>query len=161
MKKWILWTLIVVFAGIFVFSGIYLWNYFSASKEASDAYDSLAQIMEDARQDRPRPERPGQVTEEEPLPSGEQTQSTEEAPEESTPTEPTAPSLIQMRNPETGEVVELMPEYAELFDMNCHLVGWIEIPGTRINYPVLQTPYQKDYYLKKNFYSYFSGSYRP
>jgi sortase B len=36
--------------------------------------------------------------------------------------------------------------------LNNDMVGWIEIPGTSIDYPVMQSPYQTDFYLKRNFY---------
>lgn len=46
---------------------------------------------------------------------------------------------------------DVLPEYGELFSQNPHLVGWIEIPGTVINYPVVQTPEEPEYYLYRNF----------
>lgn len=50
----------------------------------------------------------------------------------------------------TGQV--MLPEYAALYEMNPHLVGWIKLDGTVIDYPVMQTPEQEDYYLRRNFY---------
>ena len=35
--------------------------------------------------------------------------------------------------------------------MNNDLVGWITIPDTKINYPVVQSPDNPDYYLKHTF----------
>ena len=32
------------------------------------------------------------------------------------------------------------------------MVGWIQIEGTDLNYPVMQTPGRTDYYLKRDFY---------
>ena len=34
---------------------------------------------------------------------------------------------------------------------NNDTVGWINIPGTKINYPVMQTPEDPEYYLRRNF----------
>lgn len=31
------------------------------------------------------------------------------------------------------------------------MVGWIKIEGTNINYPVMQTPNEPNFYLKHNF----------
>lgn len=42
--------------------------------------------------------------------------------------------------------------YEDLYQQNNHLVGWISIPGTKSSYPVMQTPNNEEYYLRKNFY---------
>ena len=42
-------------------------------------------------------------------------------------------------------------KYAEVFEQNDDLIGWISIPGTRIDYPVMQTKENPDYYLKHAF----------
>ncbi|MCL2633203.1 MAG: class B sortase [Oscillospiraceae bacterium] len=40
---------------------------------------------------------------------------------------------------------EILPQWDELYELNNDLVGWIEIPGTQINYPVVQrTIYDED-----------------
>lgn len=51
------------------------------------------------------------------------------------------------------EVTEpvILADYAPLYEKNPDLVGWMTIDGTRINYPVMQTPDRPDYYLKRNF----------
>ena len=38
------------------------------------------------------------------------------------------------------------------FANNPDMVGWIKIDGTNINYPVMQTPNEPDYYLNRDFY---------
>lgn len=45
----------------------------------------------------------------------------------------------------------ILPEYAELFLQNTDTVGWIQIADTNINYPVMQTPDNPDFYLKHGF----------
>lgn len=42
-------------------------------------------------------------------------------------------------------------KYAELYDLNDDMIGWISIDGTNINYPVMQTKDRPDYYLKRSF----------
>lgn len=44
-----------------------------------------------------------------------------------------------------------LPEYESLYQSNPDMVGWICIEGTKINYPVMQTPADPNYYLKHNF----------
>ena len=47
----------------------------------------------------------------------------------------------------------ILPEYKDLFDLNNDLVGWIKVPDTKINYPVLQSsPENKNFYIDHDFY---------
>ncbi len=46
----------------------------------------------------------------------------------------------------------------ELQEQNPDTIGWIRIPGTIIDYPVMWTPEFSDYYLDKNFEEEFSSS---
>lgn len=46
----------------------------------------------------------------------------------------------------------ILGEYAELYNTNKDLIGWLEIEGTVINYPVMYTPQDEEYYLNKDFY---------
>lgn len=129
MRKKILIALTVVFAIIFLVSLFYLISYFKGSNENKALYESLSQIVEEDRQTIPL--EPAEITT---GPNGE-----------------TMPSHIQVTDSETGETVSVLPEYARIYEMNNDLVGWISIDGTAIDYPVLQTPDQKDYYLKRDF----------
>lgn len=52
--------------------------------------------------------------------------------------------------PEEPVVRTILPEYVELKQQNEEMVGWITIPDTNIDQPVLQTTDNK-YYLKHNF----------
>lgn len=49
------------------------------------------------------------------------------------------------------EVQSPLARYQELFNQNNDLAGWIAIDGTQINYPVMYTPDNPDFYLKHNF----------
>ena len=42
----------------------------------------------------------------------------------------------------------VLAEYGELYLQNTDMVGWLSIAGTNINYPVMQTPNNPNYYLK-------------
>ena len=42
----------------------------------------------------------------------------------------------------------LLPELAELYQQNGDLVGWISIADTNINYPVMQSVNEPNFYLK-------------
>lgn len=65
----------------------------------------------------------------------ESTETTSAATEETT--EPTEPGMIA--------------GYKEIYEMNDHVVGWIKMEGTPMNYPVMQTPDEPNYYLYRDF----------
>ena len=44
-----------------------------------------------------------------------------------------------------------LPQYRALYAQNSDLAGWIQIDGTSINYPVMQSKQDPDFYLKHNF----------
>lgn len=49
------------------------------------------------------------------------------------------------------EEAPAMPDYSAVYELNNDMVGWITVPGTRINYPVMQTPDEPNYYLHRSF----------
>lgn len=49
------------------------------------------------------------------------------------------------------EEESILPEYGELFLQNSDMVGWLSVAGTTLNYPVMQTKDNPNYYLKHNF----------
>lgn len=46
---------------------------------------------------------------------------------------------------------EIKEKYRSIYEKNKDLAGWISIDGTRINYPVMQTKDDPQFYLHKNF----------
>ncbi|MGF6990545.1 sortase B [Lachnospiraceae bacterium PM6-15] len=50
-----------------------------------------------------------------------------------------------------------MDRYKELLALNEDFVGWIQIEGTGVSYPVMQTKDRPDFYLKKNFEKQYSN----
>ncbi len=65
-----------------------------------------------------------------------------------------APSEPAVTEPELVTVngVEVLAELAELYELNSDLVGWLTVPGTNVDYPVVQRTETKDYYLHRDFY---------
>lgn len=53
-------------------------------------------------------------------------------------------------NTTEGEVV-MLSEYAKLYEQNSDIVGWIRIDDTQMNYPVMQSPQEPNFYLKHGF----------
>lgn len=69
---------------------------------------------------------------------------------EKTETSPETEAPMPTTPPESGELV-MLPEYAELYEQNNDLVGWICIEDTKINYPVMQSVDNPNFYLKHGF----------
>jgi len=115
-------VLIVVLLIIFGASAIYVGSYFYEGHKQQSEYDNLAAIVESGKQNATDP------TDSAPSQPGQEGQGDQED------------------TPKT-----ILPEYQALYDMNPHLVGWIKIEDTKINYPVMQTPEEKNFYLYRNF----------
>ena len=65
--------------------------------------------------------------------------------------------LEQIGNAEDKRVAQLLEVYGELHGYNSDFVGWIRVPGTEINYPVMQSPDSPNYYLRRNFEKAYSN----
>lgn len=53
--------------------------------------------------------------------------------------------------PDESAEPQMLPEYAKLYEQNNELVGWIRIEDTKINYPVMQSVNEPNFYLKHVF----------
>lgn len=149
MKRWLSNILLVIFAGVFVVSAYMLIDYFMESREQQGEFDKLAELVE---QNKPTVNNPQD-------PTDSQNTSKPHGGITFRPTDGSInPDLVPIRDPDTGEVIMLLPEYAYLYMMNTDIVGWMRIDGTIINYPVMQTPDQKDYYLHRNFEGKYSSA---
>ncbi|MCH5352861.1 MAG: class B sortase [Acutalibacter sp.] len=58
---------------------------------------------------------------------------------------------------ETEPQITPAEKYGLLYEQNSDFVGWITIDGTNINYPVMQTPDNPNFYLKHNFEKEYSN----
>lgn len=65
--------------------------------------------------------------------------------------------LEQIGNAEDKRVAQLLEVYRELHGYNADFVGWIRVPGTEINYPVMQSPDESNFYLRRNFEKEYSN----
>lgn len=122
-KKILYIALICLCSLIFLGSAIYMIVYFVDSAQESEKYSDIASIVESIRQDM------------------------------ATDPHSTDPNYTSSTegNDTPGSSSLILPEYQGLYEMNNDLVGWINIPDTRVNYPVCQNLTTKDYYLYRNF----------
>lgn len=145
MKRWLSNILLVIFAAVFAVCAYILVDYFLESRQQQGDFDELAALVGT---------RPQLVIPTEP----ENSESTQQTVDPNwggldlTPNVDPNEGLIPINHPDTGELFYILPEYATVFMKNTDMVGWMTIPGTKINYPVMQTPDNKDYYLYRDFY---------
>lgn len=45
-----------------------------------------------------------------------------------------------------------LSSFSDFYSINNDFIGWIQIPGTKVNYPVVQNQDNPDDYIKKDFY---------
>lgn len=50
-----------------------------------------------------------------------------------------------------AHIQEVLPAYRDLYEQNPDLIGWLTIDGTDIDLPVVQTPGNNEYYLRRGF----------
>ncbi|MEY8313201.1 class B sortase [Oscillospiraceae bacterium 42-9] len=110
-----------VFAALFLFSGIMICREHQDSQKSALAFETLAKLV----MDKPEWTIPPKGTESEP--HGDDI------------TSETAPQPIAA------------DKYAAIYEQNHDFVGWLHIDGTNINYPVMQSPDNPNFYLKHSF----------
>lgn len=85
----------------------------------------------------------------EPMPTG--TLSPEPAPADTSSPEPEfTPTPSPADTPEPAPVLVVNP-YMDSFLANSDMAAWLQIPDTVIDYPVMWTPRDENYYLKRGF----------
>ena len=130
-KKIIGIILIAVLSMTAVVSGVMFARQYSDSRKSKEAFNGLADLVVDI--DTAAQTEPAEDTEmDEDSGTDESAELTEE----------------EIRAKQTELAHE---KYGVLFEQNQDFIGWISIDGTNINYPVMQTPDNPDYYLKHSF----------
>lgn len=120
-KKVFYYTLFGIFSAVFVFSAIFIADYFIESAKQKGRYDELSSNKNQIQQI---------------LDNAPTTPDGSLVPDGNYPFDPNSP---------------ILPEYQQVYAQNNDLAGWIRIDGTVIDYPVMWHPEEKDYYLEKNF----------
>lgn len=75
---------------------------------------------------------------------------------QTTPSEPIQPD--EAPAPADDEPEEALRDLSALFAENSECIGWLCIPDTAIDYPVMHTPKNPQKYLRRNFYGEYSQS---
>ena len=125
--------LIIVFSVSAIVSGRLFWKEYRDAKASEEAFSSLAGLVQDTGQNGGEDGSTGDYTDA----TGIGTLDNDEVlPDE------------EMAAEDAAKAYE---KYGALYEQNNDFVGWIQIDGTNINYPVMQTPDNPDYYLKHSF----------
>ena len=113
----------VLFTALFLFSGIMAMRQYKDTKQSAEAFNAVADLVKSAPT---------------PVPS-----SVEEATGEDGTDTPASY--------EPAQELTAYDKYAAVYEQNSDFIGWISIEDTKINYPLMQTPGNKDFYLKHAF----------
>ncbi len=62
-----------------------------------------------------------------------------------------APTVSATMQPDPVPTPEYRRNIAALQERNSHCIGWVSAPGTGIDYPVMHTPHDPQFYLRRNF----------
>lgn len=60
------------------------------------------------------------------------------------------PAIVRPEN-ETNTEPMILPEYEAIYEQNSDFFGWLRIDDTTVNYPVMHTPEDPQYYLRRAF----------
>ena len=122
MKKLVYTLTIVLLVLVFGVSAFFVGNYILESREQAKKFDALAQLKEEAKENAAEPRA----------------------------TEETGPDATYS-DADIRDANNMLVEYGELYALNSDVVGWIRIDGTKLDYPVMQTPDNPNYYLYRDF----------
>ena len=128
MKKRIYNWLIVFFLLIFLGSGTALCWYFLDSRTQENRYGELSALKPTVVHTLPA-------------------QSGDDIPPQTQP----ETAYITVTDPETGKTREILPGFTQLYNLNSDIIGWLSIPAVDVDYPVMHTPEDPEYYLRRNF----------
>lgn len=122
--KKLLFTITVILLVIaFGVSAFLVGDYIVESKAEKDRANELANMVTQGQQTTPPTKKPEATT----------------SPKETTegPTEPKEKTILE--------------EYQATYDLNNDMVGWLQIENTKVNYPVMQSPENANFYIDHNF----------
>lgn len=113
----------VLFTVLFFFSGIMAMRQYKDTRQSAEAFNAVANLVK-------------------PAPTPVLTSVEDATGEDRTDT----PASY-----EPAPELTAYDKYSAVYEQNSDFIGWISIEDTKINYPVMQTPGNKDFYLKHAF----------
>ena len=85
--------------------------------------------------------------------AGDETEALSELVEETEAEEDDAPDIVEEIEiiAPSGNKEKVLKKYKRLYKKNPDVIGWVKVDDTPINYPVMYTPDDNEYYLHRNF----------
>ena len=130
MKKVLFTAIVVLLVAAFGISAFMVGNYLIDGKKQAERNEELSEIVANAQTETTAVPETTEAAE-----TQESTEATQETTEATQPT----------------EAGGILPGYKEIYEMNNDVVGWIKMEGTKLDYPVMQTPTNPNYYLYRDF----------
>lgn len=127
MHKWIRKVLLVLFAALFLFSAAMLLNYYRGSRTEQTRYQELSGLRSQ-QNNNPIPNQSGDTV-----------------------SESIEVETVTVTDPKTGAERQILAEFSQLYALNSDIIGWLTVPGCEIDYPVMHTPEDPEFYLRRNF----------
>ena len=144
----------VVCALVFAYCSDYIIEYLVDAKKQEALYSGLSDMVSSNRPSLPEPTVPQPPQNEVTVPDGTDFE-TPSGTDTNTPTESTNPDektevTEPVIPPEVTEPV-ILPEFQAIYELNNDFIGWIYVPGAKIDYPVMQTYEDPNFYLDHDF----------
>lgn len=138
-KKKIIYNIcLAVLIAVFFGCGIYLAKYFIGIKKSEDLADDLKTMIIDDTKKTEADDRDNDSSEEENKDS----------------------SDVSEEEVEYVDIdgVLVQKKFSKLYENNHDFIGWLNIKDTNIDYPVMQSMYDEEYYINRDFNKNYSGS---
>lgn len=145
MKKILFGIVILIFTGVFLYSGYRIISKMGEYKEIEDAYEDIAELVVRPVSTTVSPTEEEEINTAEPISSSvDMSETTEE-------------TVSKEPNPYDDVAPPIEVDFETLCDINSDIVGWLYCEGTSINYPVLRGESNDTYLYHRYDGTYSSG----
>ena len=135
--------LIILLAAVFCFSAYMIISDLAESHREKETYTSLADLVHSREQERIESSQSGG--------NGESTPGSKDVPKKYIGEDGSITQEVVVPAAPVYAESGILYQYDAVYELNNDLAGWLYIEGAGIDYPVMYTPRNEQYYLRKNF----------